>query len=54
MALAGVDDNGDKLGTALQILKAADPELEDDLMRLAILAQQDPAQFNFLIKMLRK
>ena len=54
VALAGVDDNGDKLGTALQILKAADPELEDDLLRLAQLAQQDPAQFNFLLKMLRK
>ena len=54
VALAGVDDNGDKLGTALQILKAADPELEDDLMRLAILAQNDPGQFQFLLKMLRK
>lgn len=54
VALAGVDDNADKLETALQILKAADPQLEDDLLRLAQLAQQDPAQFNFLLKMLRK
>lgn len=54
VALAGVDDNADKLATALQILKAADPQLEDDLLRLAQLAQQDPAQFNFLLKMLRK
>lgn len=54
VALAGVDDNVDKLETALRILKAADPQLEDDLLRLAQLAQQDPAQFNFLLKMLRK
>ena len=54
VALAGVDEGSDKLETALRILKAADPELEDDLLRLAQLAQQDPAQFNFLIKMLRK
>jgi hypothetical protein len=28
--------------------------LEDDLLRLAKLAQEDPGQFNFLLKMLRK
>lgn len=54
VALAGVDEGSDKLETALRILKAADPELEDDLLRLAHLAQQDPGQFQFLLKMLRK
>jgi hypothetical protein len=53
VGIAGVDD-GEKLTTALQILKAADPHLEDDLLRLAKLAQEDPGQFNFLLKMLRK
>ena len=53
VTLAGVDD-ADKLTTALQILKQADPQLEDDLLRLAKLAQEDPSQFNFLLKMLRK
>jgi len=53
VTLAGVDD-ADKLTAALQILKQADPQLEDDLLRLAKLAQEDPGQFNFLLKMLRK
>ena len=44
----------EKLNTALCILKQADPQLEDDLLRLAEIAQQDPGQFSFLLKMLRK
>ena len=54
VGLAGVDDSTDKLNFALSILKNADPELEDDLLRLANLSQSDPAQFQFLLKMLRK
>lgn len=54
VGLAGVDDITDKLNYALSILKNADPELEDDLLRLANLSQSDPAQFQFLLKMLRK
>jgi len=44
----------EKLNAALNILKVADPELEDDLLRLANIAQTDPGQFSFLLKMLRK
>ena len=44
----------EKLNAALSILKDADPNLEDDLLRLAEIAQQDPGQFSFLLKMLRK
>ena len=57
--LAGVEADSvqfdtEKLDTALVILKAADPDLEDDLLRLANIAQNDPDQFRFLLKMLRK
>jgi hypothetical protein len=56
VAETGAPDNIDlaKLDQALTILKNADPQLEDDLMLLANLAQNDPHQFNFLLKMLRK
>jgi len=49
-----VQFDSEKLDTALVILKAADPDLEDDLLRLANIAQTDPDQFRFLLKMLRK
>lgn len=58
--LAGVDLDADldldmdKMNAALAVLKQADPELEDDLIRLAHMAQTDPDQFKFLLKMLRK
>ncbi len=54
VGIAGIDESTDKLNFALSILKNADPDLEDDLLRLANLAQSDPAQFQFLLKMLRK
>ncbi len=52
VAINGVDDN--KLETALSILKKHDPELENDLMILADMAENNPGQFKFLISMLRK
>lgn len=52
--IAGMPEDSDKLATALEILKNADPQLENDLMLLAQLAVNDPAQFQFLLKMLRK
>lgn len=53
--LAGViDENENKLEKALEILSQYDDQLENDLYLLAMLAEKDPMQFNFLIKMLRK
>lgn len=51
-AMAGFDD--DKLDQAILILKANDDKLGDDLMKLAQLAQNNPAQFNMLLGMLRQ
>lgn len=42
------------LEDSLNTLKAADPQLESDLALLARLAKENPAQFNFLLSMLRK
>ena len=52
VAINGFDDN--KLEEALTILKKHDPELENDLMILAEMAQKNPGQFKFLLSMLRK
>ena len=52
VAINGFDDN--KLDEALSILKKHDPELENDLMLLAQMAEKNPGQFKFLISMLRK
>lgn len=52
VAINGVDDN--KLEQALTILKKHDPELENDLMILADMAENNPGQFKFLLSMLRK
>lgn len=54
VSIAGMPEDSDKLSTALEILKKADPELDNDLMLLAQLAINDPGQFQFLLKMLRK
>ena len=42
----------DTLNEALIILKSADPDLEQHLMKLAEMAQSNPAQFKWLLKML--
>jgi hypothetical protein len=52
VAINGIDDN--KLEQALTILKKHDPELENDLMILAEMAETNPGQFKFLLSMLRK
>jgi hypothetical protein len=52
VAINGFDDN--KLDQALLILKKHDPELENDLMILANMAENNPGQFKFLLSMLRK
>lgn len=51
-ALAGVDDDA-KLTAAINKLKAADPQLADDLTKLSVIAEQNPQQFNFLLSTLR-
>ncbi|NBU34521.1 hypothetical protein EBS40_07905 [bacterium] len=55
--LSGVGDDApqfdtEKLNRALVILKRADPNLEDDLLKLAAMAEENPKQFAFLLKML--
>lgn len=50
-AIAGIPGS---LEDSLSILKSADPDLESDLALLAKLAKENPAQFNFLLSMLRK
>jgi hypothetical protein len=52
VAINGIVDN--KLDQALTILKKHDPELENDLMILAEMAEKNPGQFKFLLSMLRK
>ena len=52
VAINGFEDN--KLDQALTILKKHDPELENDLMILADMAENNPGQFKFLLSMLRK
>jgi hypothetical protein len=48
------NDQDEKIDEAIETLKQFDPKLGDDLILLAQLALNDPAQFNFLLKMLRK
>lgn len=52
IAINGFEDN--KLEQALSILKKHDPELENDLLILAEMAENNPGQFKFLLSMLRK
>jgi len=47
-------DQDAKIDEAIETLKQFDANLGDDLILLAQLALNDPSQFNFLIKMLRK
>jgi len=47
-------DQDAKIDEAIETLKQFDANLGDDLILLAQLALNDPGQFNFLIKMLRK
>ena len=47
-------DQDAKIDEAIETLKKFDANLGDDLILLAQLALNDPGQFNFLIKMLRK
>jgi hypothetical protein len=47
-------DQDTKIDEAIETLKQFDANLGDDLILLAQLALNDPGQFNFLIKMLRK
>ena len=51
--IAGIEDNT-KLNQALEILRKHDPNLEDDLMILAEMAENSPLQFKMLLNMLRK
>jgi len=51
--IAGIEDNS-KLNQALEILRKHDPNLEDDLMILAEMAENSPLQFKMLLNMLRK
>lgn len=53
VAINGVTDNN-KMQIALEILQRHDPELDNDLFLLATMAENDPGQFEFLLKMLRK
>lgn len=52
--LAGIGDQDEKIRQAIEILRQADPELGDDLLRLAEIAENSPAQFKMLLNMLRK
>lgn len=57
--VAGVIEKADvdqdtKIDEAIEILLQYDNQLGDDLMLLSELAKNDPSQFNFLLKMLRK
>lgn len=54
--MAGVEptDDTQKLHHALEILSKHDDQLANDLYLLSQLAENDPMQFKFLLKMLRK
>ena len=51
--IAGIEEST-KLNQALEILRKHDPNLEDDLMILANMAENSPLQFRMLLNMLRK
>ena len=54
--VAGIDDVGEdeKIFEAIQILKKHSPTIGDDLLLLCQIAENNPAQFNMLLSMLRK
>jgi len=47
-------NESDKIRTALKVIAQHTKTLGDDLLKLASMAENDPAQFNFLLTMLRK
>jgi hypothetical protein len=47
-------DEDDKIDQAIEVLKQYDDQLGDDLLLLSDMAEKDPMQFKFLLKMLRK
>jgi hypothetical protein len=47
-------DDDDKINEAIEILKKYDDQLGSDLLLLSDMAVNDPQQFKFLIKLLRK
>jgi hypothetical protein len=57
-AMAGIpataEESETKLLTAIERLYAVDPNLPDDLHKLADMAEKETAQFNWLLSMLRK
>ena len=55
-AVAGVEDvsEDEKIFEAIQILKKHSPTIGDDLLLLCQIAENNPAQFNMLLSMLRK
>jgi hypothetical protein len=53
-AIAGLpSEQEEKIDQAIDILEKHDPQLGDDLLKLAAIAQRDPAQFNVLLSVLR-
>jgi len=49
--LNGISD--DKIAPAIEILKQHDPEIGESLYKLAMMAQNDPANFKMLLSMLK-
>lgn len=48
-----IDEQDNKIDEAIERLKAVNPTLGDDLLRLCVIAEEDPKQFAMLLKMLR-
>ena len=48
-----ISEQDEKIDQAIDRLKIHDPVLGDDLLKLCEIAEQDPKQFNMLLKMLR-
>lgn len=48
-----IDEQDAKIDEAIERLKAVNPTLGDDLLKLCEIAEQDPKQFSMLLKMLR-
>lgn len=54
-AVAGIDQpEAEKITAAIEVLQRHDPQLGDDLVILAQMAENNPTQFKFLLSMLRK
>ena len=48
------NDEDEKIDHALEVLRKYDDQLGNDLLLLSEMAEKDPMQFKFLLKMLRK